>query len=177
MLRNQYARIRMPNFLYRLMNIGFDCPFNLFAIISGQMKGGIGQREKKRRRKKLKENEPEIEFKKKNIWNKIYLCYWELAEWIQLKCAHTQIHTQKSTLGCEIAPVRSTNQPTVRQPAQWFIQALRVLYHMFMGNLCDPDWCEILSANGKWFTKPKFEWMSDASNYLLKPFAVSQLKY
>lgn len=73
MLRNQY--VRMPNFLYRLMNIRFDCLFNLFAIISGQMKGGIGQREKKKKKKKLKENEPEIEFKKKNIWNKIYLCH------------------------------------------------------------------------------------------------------
>lgn len=37
----------------------------------------IGVEKKREREKKKysrKENEPEIEFEKKNIWNKIYLC-------------------------------------------------------------------------------------------------------
>lgn len=41
---------------------------------------GVEKKPRERRKKySQKENEPEIEFEKKNIWNKIYLCNWELA--------------------------------------------------------------------------------------------------
>lgn len=55
------------------------------------------RREKERERKKYsrKENEPEIEFEKKNIWNKIYLCKWELA--VKIQTSQTYPHTHTST--------------------------------------------------------------------------------